>query len=178
MARESSRSRSPRINMYVESSCIVMNPPMPNRQHHARDTNDDDQTQRPFVPKHRPQIQRTNNMAPPWNDSMDNKQGQIPVSPKIQPKPKTNSAAGIPASWTDPTEAYIPVTVLRFNEIYIWKNWRYPVGYYWTWHEWTQRYWTQCDKGIWWTPYIHFDKNDQDYTYWHSSKHWYECMQE
>ena len=149
MARTSSRSRSPRINMYVESSCIVVHPPMPGHRHHDHENNSkDDGAQMPIPPKNKPQHHETN-----WKSS----QG-------------TNSINNV--------NAPVPVQLLRLNEIYIWKNFRYPTGYWWTWQEWSQRYWTKCAKEIWWTPYVHYDNDGNPYIYWYSAKKWCECMQQ
>ena len=73
MARQSSRSRSPRINMYVESSCVVVHPPMPGHHHHdLHNKTKDEQAQMPVPPKSKPQDQETDWVRPPWTNSIDN----------------------------------------------------------------------------------------------------------
>ena len=72
MARASSRSRSPRINMYVESSCIVMHAPFPGHHHHDLQNNSkEEQAQMPVPPKNKPQEQHTSWVMPPWTNFND-----------------------------------------------------------------------------------------------------------
>ena len=50
-------------------------------------------------------------------------------------------------------------------------NIKYPDGYFWTWHQKTNRSWTLMNN-VWWTPYVHQNHANEPYIYWYSEEKW------
>ena len=48
---------------------------------------------------------------------------------------------------------------------------KYPDGYFWTWHQKTNRSWTLIND-VWWTPYVHQNHANEPYIYWYSEEKW------